>query len=136
MINNLGIIGVGKLGICYAIVLAKAGYKVYIYDINISILDNIKNDTYNYNEPGLNVLISEFKSNIIFTFAILYFVLKWFLVLRFNHLPNYLVVWLFVPYLKHHRRQLFWELFNILGKLFFGWLGVNVIILTITEPIV
>ena len=68
MINNLGIIGVGKLGICYAIVLAKAGYKVYIYDINISILDNIKNDTYNYNEPGLNDLISEFKSNIILSY--------------------------------------------------------------------
>jgi phosphoglycerate dehydrogenase-like enzyme len=33
MNNNLGIIGVGKLGICYAIILAKAGYNVYIYDI-------------------------------------------------------------------------------------------------------
>ena len=68
MINNLGIVGVGKLGICYAIVLAKAGYKVYIYDINTSILDNIKNDTYNYNEPGLNDLISKFKSNIILSY--------------------------------------------------------------------
>ena len=68
MINNLGIVGVGKLGICYAIILAKAGYKVYIYDINRLILDNIKNDTYNYNEPGLNVLISEFKSNIILSY--------------------------------------------------------------------
>ena len=68
MINNLGIVGVGKLGICYAIILAKAGYKVYIYDINRLILDNIKNDTYNYNEPGLNDLISEFKSNIILSY--------------------------------------------------------------------
>ena len=65
MDNNLGIIGVGKLGICYAIILAKAGYKVFIYDINKNILDNIKNNTYNYNEPGLNDLITNFKSNII-----------------------------------------------------------------------
>jgi len=68
MINNLGIVGVGKLGICYAIIFAKAGYKVYIYDINTSILDNIKNNTYNYNENGLNDLISDFKSNIIISY--------------------------------------------------------------------
>jgi len=68
MNNNLGIVGVGKLGICYAIILAKVGYKVYIYDINKNILDNIKNNTYNYNEPGLNDLISNFKSNIILTY--------------------------------------------------------------------
>jgi hypothetical protein len=68
MNNNLGIVGVGKLGICYAIILAKAGYNVYIYDININILDNIKNNTYNYNEPGLNDLINNFKSKIILTY--------------------------------------------------------------------
>lgn len=66
--NNIGIIGVGKLGICYAIILAKAGYKVFIYDINKIILDNIKNNTYNYNEPGLNDLITEFKSNLILSY--------------------------------------------------------------------
>ena len=65
---NIGIVGVGKLGICYAIILAKAGYKVFIYDINISILDNVKNDTYNYNEEGLNELISKYKSNLILAY--------------------------------------------------------------------
>jgi nucleotide sugar dehydrogenase len=69
--NNIGIVGVGKLGICYAIILAKAGYKVFIYDINISILDNIKNDTYNYNEEGLNELISKYKSNIILEYNLI-----------------------------------------------------------------
>jgi nucleotide sugar dehydrogenase len=68
MYDNIGIVGVGKLGICYAIILAKAGYKVYIYDVNIDILDNIKNNTYNYYEPELNNLISEFKSNIILAY--------------------------------------------------------------------
>ena len=65
---NIGIVGVGKLGICYSIILAKAGYKVFIYDINKIILDNINNDTYNYNEPGLNDLITEFKSNLILSY--------------------------------------------------------------------
>ena len=65
---NIGIVGVGKLGICYAIILAKSGYKVFIYDINKIILDNIKNNIYNYNEPGLNNLISEFKSNLILSY--------------------------------------------------------------------
>ena len=68
MNNNIGIVGVGKLGICYSIILAKAGYKVYIYDINTVILDNIKNNTYNYNEPELNYLISEFKFNIVLSY--------------------------------------------------------------------
>ena len=65
---NIGIVGVGKLGICYAIILAKAGYKVFIYDINNIILDNIKNNTYNYNEIGLNDLISKYKSNLILSY--------------------------------------------------------------------
>ena len=65
---NIGIVGVGRLGICYSIILAKAGYKVYIYDINTSILDKIKNNTYDYSEHGLNDLISEFKSNLILAY--------------------------------------------------------------------
>jgi nucleotide sugar dehydrogenase len=65
---NIGIVGIGRLGICYSIILAKAGYKVYIYDINTYILDNIKNNTYDYSEPGLNDLISEFKSNLILAY--------------------------------------------------------------------
>ena len=65
---NIGIVGVGKLGICYSIILAKAGYKVFIYDINKIILDNIILNTYNYNEPGLNDLITEFKSNLILSY--------------------------------------------------------------------
>lgn len=65
---NIGVVGVGKLGICYAIMLAKANFKVYIYDINIEILNNIKNNTYNYNESGLNNLIDEYKSNLILSY--------------------------------------------------------------------
>jgi len=64
--DNIGVIGIGKLGICYAILLVKSGYKVYIYDINIDIINNIKNNTFNYYEPELNDLLNKYKSNFIF----------------------------------------------------------------------
>jgi hypothetical protein len=65
---NIGLIGIGKLGICYSVILAKANYKVFVYDINTEILDSIKNNTYNYNEPELNSLIDRYKSNIILSY--------------------------------------------------------------------
>ena len=68
MTLNIGVIGIGKLGICYSIILAKANFKVYVYDINIEILNNIKNNTYNYNESGLNELINEYKSNLVLSY--------------------------------------------------------------------
>ena len=64
MILNIGVVGIGKIGICYSILFAKADFKVYIYDINSNIINNIKNDTYNYTEPELNNLISKYKSNL------------------------------------------------------------------------
>jgi len=68
MTLNIGVVGVGKLGICYSIILAKANFKVYIYDINNEILNNIKNNTYNYNEPNLNDLIDKYKSNLFLSY--------------------------------------------------------------------
>ena len=65
---NIGLVGIGKLGICYSVILAKANYKVFVYDINTEILDSIKNNTYNYNEPELNSLIDRYKSNIILSY--------------------------------------------------------------------
>ena len=65
MNNNIGIVGCGKLGICYAILFAKAGFTVHIYDINVDILNNIKNDLYDYTEEKLNDLIKNFKTNLI-----------------------------------------------------------------------
>jgi len=64
--ENIGIVGCGKLGICYAILFAKAGFKVYCNDINYKIFEDIKNDTYNYIEPNLNELIKTYKINLIY----------------------------------------------------------------------
>jgi len=63
--NNIGVVGCGRLGICYAISFAKAGFKVNCYDINIEIITSLENDTYNYNETGLNELIKKYKHNLI-----------------------------------------------------------------------
>jgi nucleotide sugar dehydrogenase len=68
MSSNIGLVGIGKLGICYSIILAKANYKVYVYDINSDIMDTIKNNTYNYIEPELNDLIDKYKSNLILSY--------------------------------------------------------------------
>jgi len=62
---NISVIGCGKLGICYATCFAQAGFNVYCYDINTSILDNIKNDNFNYHEPKLNDMITTYKSNLV-----------------------------------------------------------------------
>ena len=63
---NIGVIGCGKLGICYASCFAKANYNVYCYDINDSIFNDINNNTYNYYEPKLNSLINDYKHKFIF----------------------------------------------------------------------
>lgn len=58
----IGIIGSGKLGICKALCLDNAGYDVICYDINKSILENIKNKTLNSNEQFVSEML--LKSNI------------------------------------------------------------------------
>jgi UDPglucose 6-dehydrogenase len=63
--NSIGLIGCGKLGICYATLFAKSNLKVYCYDINNKIIESINNDTYNYIEPNLNELIKTNKHNLI-----------------------------------------------------------------------
>lgn len=63
--TSIGIVGCGKLGICYALSFAKAGFDVYCYDINKSIMTKIKNSKYNYIEPKINDMIKEYNSKLI-----------------------------------------------------------------------
>jgi UDPglucose 6-dehydrogenase len=49
--NKLGVIGVGRLGICTALALEKAGYTVYCLDKNTAVLDAIEQKTYQSIEP-------------------------------------------------------------------------------------
>lgn len=50
---NIGIIGLGRLGICKALCLDVAGYNVKCFDINKSYLENIKNKTLHTNEKDV-----------------------------------------------------------------------------------
>jgi UDPglucose 6-dehydrogenase len=48
---KIGIVGTGRLGICMGLCLDNVGYEVYCYDINKALLNNIKNNTLETNEP-------------------------------------------------------------------------------------
>ena len=54
---QVGIIGAGKLGICFALLIAKSVDKVLITDKNIDYLNTIKDKTFISSEPGVNELI-------------------------------------------------------------------------------
>lgn len=58
MSNNISLIGVGKLGLCFALTLEKAGYSVLGCDVNQSYVDSINNKTLNSDEPDVNTLLS------------------------------------------------------------------------------
>ena len=60
--NNIGVIGVGKLGICLALILENAGYNVLCYDINKDTLDAIKNKTLISFEPKVTEMLHKAKN--------------------------------------------------------------------------
>lgn len=60
---KVSVIGLGKLGLPLAAVLAKAGNKVYLYDTNKELLHKLRQNTFQSQEPGLMELLSEYRSN-------------------------------------------------------------------------
>ena len=56
-INNLTVIGIGKLGICLALNLASNDYNITAIDTNNDLIESINNDTYHSYEPGVNELL-------------------------------------------------------------------------------
>jgi UDPglucose 6-dehydrogenase len=61
---KVSVIGLGKLGLPLAAVLAEAGHKVFAYDANEELLVNLRKNTFESKEPGLMELLSEYRSNI------------------------------------------------------------------------
>jgi UDPglucose 6-dehydrogenase len=57
--KNVTIIGIGRLGICFALVLAKKGFTVVGVDISQSYVDNINNKTLKSNEPFVEQFLQE-----------------------------------------------------------------------------
>lgn len=59
MIKNIGVIGVGKLGLSFALLCASRGYNVYGSDTNREYVDRLFDRTYTTTEPGVNQLLRE-----------------------------------------------------------------------------
>lgn len=51
--NKIAVIGIGRLGLCFALNLERAGYEVLGVDVNESYLDEIRNKTLRSGEPQL-----------------------------------------------------------------------------------
>jgi len=61
MKNSIGVIGIGKLGVCLALNLERAGFKVFGIEKNKRIVSSIKNNTYNNDEPKVGWLLNKSK---------------------------------------------------------------------------
>lgn len=57
--NTVGIIGVGKLGLCMALVMEKAGYTVLCHDKSENLANAISNKTLETIEPQVTTLLKE-----------------------------------------------------------------------------
>lgn len=60
--NNISIIGIGKLGLCFALILEKAGYKILGLDINQKYIDEINNKSLKSSEENVEVYLKESKN--------------------------------------------------------------------------
>ena len=63
---KIGIIGVGRLGICFALLLEKAGYQVLGSDVRPEYIETLKQQKINTNEPSVADMLAAAK-NITFT---------------------------------------------------------------------
>ena len=57
--EKIGIIGLGKLGLPLAAVIAEAGYTVSGVDYNQSLINKLQNHAFGYDEPNLNDILTK-----------------------------------------------------------------------------
>jgi len=60
--NNISIIGVGKLGLCFALTLEKKGYKVVGVDVDDDYIQKVNEKTLVSPEPGVEMCLSKSKN--------------------------------------------------------------------------
>ena len=65
MKDKVSVIGVGRLGLSFALLLNSKGYEIIGCDVNAKYIDSLKNKTFSSNEPFINELLQS--SSIIFT---------------------------------------------------------------------
>ncbi len=56
--KSIGVIGIGKLGLCFALNLEKCGYKVVGVDTNSDYITSLNNKTFCSHEPKVNELLN------------------------------------------------------------------------------
>jgi len=59
---NLSVVGIGRLGLCFALNLEKAGYNVIGYDIRDDHIYEVNRKLFRSSEPGLNDLVKNYKN--------------------------------------------------------------------------
>ncbi|MGK0389893.1 MAG: UDPglucose 6-dehydrogenase, partial [Maribacter sp.] len=59
--KKIGIIGIGKLGLCFALNLEQAGFKVIGVDLNQNYVDSLNSKDYHSYEPDLEKLLQKSK---------------------------------------------------------------------------
>ena len=66
---KIGLLGAGRLGICFALLLDKAGYEVIASDIREDYVSNLRSGIIKTSEPQVSKLLSESKNitNIVLT---------------------------------------------------------------------
>ena len=62
MAKNISVLGIGKIGLGFALLLEKSGFNVLGLDIINSYVDNLNNKTIEFSEPGYNELLQNSKN--------------------------------------------------------------------------
>ena len=60
--DNISVVGIGKLGLCFSLSLERAGYRVVGVDINQSYVDSINDKTFNSSEARVNERLTQSKN--------------------------------------------------------------------------
>ena len=66
MNKNIAVIGLGKLGLPLAVLIAKAGHKVFAFDQSLDLMSKLRDDSFRSSEPGLMSLLSSAKDQMVF----------------------------------------------------------------------
>ena len=64
--EKIGVIGLGKLGLPLAAVMAQSGYEVFGVDKNLSLINQLQKHEFDYDEPDLNDILNNYKDKIKF----------------------------------------------------------------------
>lgn len=57
--KKIGVVGIGRLGLCFALNLERVGFEVFGVDSNADYVDAIQSKTFTSNEPHVDYLLSE-----------------------------------------------------------------------------